>query len=91
MNYERQSTNELAEAIPVWCNIGSLVWVDGCFLGGETDKLGIIVSCWLVDVENIGDEDYNTMMHNDEWLLLDIAVDGELLEQVEHFCCSEFK
>tara|TARA_B100000282_G_scaffold263021_1_gene212792 strand:- start:420 stop:731 length:312 start_codon:yes stop_codon:yes gene_type:complete len=88
---KRISADELINCIPEWCTIGNLVWVDGCFLGIDKDQLGIIISSWVIDVENIDEEEYNHIMRDGEWLLLDVVVDGQVLEQIETYCLTEFK
>ncbi|OUU31148.1 MAG: hypothetical protein CBB97_00465 [Candidatus Endolissoclinum sp. TMED37] len=89
---ERLSFAALAERMPEWCQPGKLVWVDPCYLEGEAERhrLGLVLNYWIIDIEQVDDEEYNNMMVHDEWMVFDIHVDNTLLECVFIYAIEEF-
>ena len=89
---DRLSFAQLAKKLPDWCEPGKLVWVDPCYLDGEQDyhKLGIVLNYWIIDVEQVDDDEYNNMMIHDEWMVFDVHVDNTLLECVFIYALEQF-
>lgn len=88
----RLTTDELVNQIPEWCIPGQLVWVDNCYLECESgkEKVGIVLNNWIIDVEQVDDDDYNYMMTHDEWLIFDVLVEDSLVEGVYIYGIEKF-
>ena len=82
----RPTFEDLTSKIPDWIFPGSLVLFDGFEHSGgdfiDAHTVGIVVNYWIIDLENIEEEDYNEMMKHGEWLLIDVFANEELHEHV---------
>ena len=67
----RPTFEDLTSKIPDWIFPGSLVLFDGFEHSGgdfiDAHTVGIVVNYWIIDLENIEEEDYNEMMKHGEW------------------------
>ena len=93
----RPTFDELFERIPEWAEIGKLVLIDPEYL---TDfvaadsvgfpPVGIILSSYVIGVENLDEEEYNEIMLHEEWLMHNVLVNGLIVEDVYNYSLSKF-
>ena len=93
----RPTFDELFERIPEWAEIGKLVLIDPDDFthfvdadSGSFSTVGIILSSYVIGVENLDEEEYNDIMLHGEWLMHNILVDGLIVEDVYNYCLSQF-
>ena len=84
----RITTEELIAMIPAWCKEGNLVYVDENEDTEEKEKIGIILDYYVVDVDQLEKDDYDDLVHYEEWLLLDISTDAGILEAINSYSIS---
>ncbi len=93
----RLTFEELKGMVPEWCNAGTLVRVDKDYFehyydrDDEEDPIGMIVNYWILDLEQMDDEDYNDILSHHEWLIIDVMFNGEVQEHVPVYVLSEIK
>jgi len=92
----RPTFEQLFEQIPEWCEIGNLVSVDPDFLflldvcDEECSTVGLILTSYVIGVENLDEDEYNEIMEQEEWLIHDILVDGHYIEDVYTYSLHKF-
>ncbi len=93
----RPTFEELIERIPAWAEIGKLVLIDPDYFthfvdadAGSYSSVGLILSSYVIGVENLDEEEYNDVMLHEEWLMHNILVDGLIVEDVYNYCLSKF-
>ena len=74
--------------IPAWCFQGNLVYVDENEDPDEEDKIGLILDYYVIDVDQLEQDDYDDLVYYEEWLLLDISTDRGILKAVNSFSVS---
>ena len=86
MSEHRYDTLALNALVPDWIFPGSLVYFESDELSGNDvnckKTIGLIVGYWILDVEQMADEEYNDLIYYDEWLLIDLIANEELYEHV---------
>ena len=92
----RPTFDQLFDQIPDWCGIGKLVYVDPDFLflldidSKSCSTVGLILSSYVIGVENLDEEEYNEIMQDEEWLIHDVLVDGHYVRDVYNYSLSKF-
>ena len=85
---KRITTEELIALIPEWCYAGNLVYIDEDEDVLSDDRIGLILDYYVVDVDQLGKEDYDDLVYHEEWLLLDISTDSGVHEAVNSYSVS---
>ena len=93
----RPTFEQLFDRIPEWAEIGKLVSIDPDHFAHFVDAdpsnfstVGLILSSYVIGVENLDEEEYNDIMLHEEWLMHNILVDGQVVEDVYNYCLSKF-
>jgi len=93
----RLTFEDLNGMVPEWCDAGKLVRVDKDYFEYYYDQedcedpIGMIVNYWILDLEQMDDEDYNDIIDHQEWLIIDVMFNGEVQEHVPVYVLSEIK